>query len=416
MKYSQIFTKTEKQAKQYDSINATLLIKAGFIHQIMAGVYTYLPFGLKVLNKIEQIVREEMDQVGCEISMSALAPKTLWETTGRINTVDVLMKTIPANDQAKEKHDQEYILNSTQEELVTPMAKKFAISYKDLPFATYQIQTKFRNEARVKSGIMRGREFRMKDLYSFHRSEAELKEYYEVVKKAYIKIFDRLGLGQDTVIALASGGDFTKDYSHEFQTRCETGEDTIYRDLQTNICYNKEVAPEHAEDQSKFEKFTAAEVGNIFPLNTKFSKAFDYYFTDDKGQQQIVYMGCYGIGTSRVMGVIAEKFNDEKGLVWPAQIAPFSVQLISLLGNDEQANQLYQELLNQGVEVLWDDRDVNPGQKFSDADLIGCPVRLVISQKTGKKIEWKKRVEDQTELLDLEQVITRLKIEQSTKK
>jgi len=408
MKYSQIFTKTEKQAKEYDSLNATLLIKAGFIYQIMAGAYTFLPLGLRVLNKIEQIVREEMDKIASEISMTALAPKSLWETTGRINTVDVLMKTVAANESALAKNAQEYILNSTQEELVTPIAQKFAISYKDLPFATYQIQTKFRNEARVKSGLMRGREFRMKDLYSFHRSEEELKKYYEVVKKAYVEIFKRLGLGDQTVIALASGGDFTKDYSHEFQTRCETGEDIIYKDLKTNIYYNKEVAPPDADDTSKFEKFTAAEVGNIFPLNTKFSQAFNYYFTDQDGSRKIVYMGCYGIGTSRIMGVIAEKFNDEKGLIWPESIAPFQVYLISINDKQEAAQMIYDQLTQAKIEVLWDDREVSAGLKFADADLIGCPNRLVISEKTGDQIEWKQRTSQETQLLSLDQVIKKL--------
>ena len=246
MLYSKLFGKTKKSAKEYDSVNATLLQKGGFIDQVMAGTYTYLTLGLRVLNKIENIIRGEMDTIGQEILMPALTPIANWEKTGRFETIDVLMKTTPANIFAKAKNDTEYVLNPTHEDVVTPLAQKFILSYKDFPFALYQIQNKFRNEPRVKSGLLRGREFRMKDLYSFHTSVDDLKKYYEKTKEVYMVVFKKLGIGADTVITMASGGSFTDDYSHEFQTICETGEDTVFYDKKDNVYYNREVAPSEA--------------------------------------------------------------------------------------------------------------------------------------------------------------------------
>ena len=408
MRYSKLFGKTTRTAKTYDSVNATLLQKAGFIDMVMAGVYTYLPLGLKVLTNIENIIREEMNTVASEVLMPALAPKSAWEVTNRLDSVDILMKTAPANEKAKQKNDTEYILNPTHEEVVTPLVQKYTFSYKDLPQAVYQIQTKFRNEPRVKSGLMRGREFRMKDLYSFHRSLDDFKQFYEEMKKVYTRTFDRLGIGEDTVIALASGGDFTKDYSHEFQTVCDTGEDTLCLDEETNIYYNKEVAPEG----KKYKTMRAAEVGNIFPLHTKFTNALHFNYFDENGKEQPVFMGCYGIGSSRVMGLIVEKMHDEKGMIWPKEVAPARAFLITI-GRDESViktgNNLYDTLTKKGIDVLFDDRpEAAPGAKFADADLIGCPYRLVISPKTGDKIELKKRTEKETKLVTQEELLNLL--------
>lgn len=408
---SQLAFQPEKTPpKDAESVNHKLLVQGAFVDQVMSGVYSYLPFGLRVLSKIELIVKEEMDKIGTEILMPSLSPRQLWEKTGRIDTVDVLMKIGPANKAAEEKHNAEYILNSTHEELVTPLIMKQNLSYKDLPLAVYQIQTKFRNEPRAKSGIMRTREFRMKDLYSFHTDEADLKRYYEVVKESYKTIYQRLGIGGDTFVSLASGGDFTKDYSHEFQTRCESGEDTIYLDKETGIAYNKEVAPTGAEGNDRFEEFRASEVGNIFPLNTKFSEAFDYYYTDRDGGKKIVYMGSYGIGTSRLMGVIVEKFHDENGIIWPESVAPFKVSLISMNDATEKAAEIYEVLTAAGVEVLWDDRDVSAGVKFADADLIGNPYRIIVGQKSLALggVELKKRGEEKTEIVPVEEIVKRL--------
>ncbi|MEI7579353.1 MAG: proline--tRNA ligase [bacterium] len=568
MRYSQLYTKTNKAAKEFDSLNATLLIKAGYIHQLMAGVYTFLPLGLRVLTKIENIIREEMDQIGTEILMPALSPKKNWEITGRIETVDVLFKVSGANLPSQQKNSAEYILNCTQEDIVTPVAQQFIQSYKDLPAAFYQIQNKFRNEPRAKSGLMRGREFRMKDLYSFHASEADLQDYYHnKAKPAYVKVFKRLGLGKDTFITLASGGDFTKDFSHEFQTRCESGEDLVFHDTVNDIYYNREVTPSQATDpglndepmqemkeilgegmigvadiaqylnitkerttktlffhnekgefivaavrgdyeidlgklkkitsakelelsteselldvlhtkpgyvgivnlpenltviidescdhrknfecgankinyhstnvnwdrdlpkpekfydikvakkgdlhpdtHQPYEVFKASEVGNIFPLNTKYSKAFGFEYTDEKGQRQDVYMGSYGIGSSRLMGVLVEKFHDENGIIWPEAVAPFQVHLIGLNLDDPaikaKIESIYLELTTKNIEVLFDDRvDASTGNKLADADLIGIPYRVIISRKTGEQLEVKRRDSKEIKMMSSEELI-----------
>ncbi len=415
MLYSQQFGKTNKSAKEYDSINATLLIKAGFIDQTMAGVYTFLPLGLRVLNKIEDIVREEMDKIGSEVLMSTLAPKEAWEQTGRFETVDTLFKTFGANEPSQTLNSAEYILSPSHEEVLTPLAKKFNFSYKDLPFGVYQIQSKFRNEARPKSGLLRGREFRMKDLYSFHATQEDFEKYYEEAKKVYAKVYERLGLGDFTFICLASGGDFTDEFSHEFQTVVETGEDTIYLDRDNNIAYNDELKNEEKTkeldiDFSALEEIKASEVGNIFPLGSKYSDAFDYKFTDKDGTQKPVIMGCYGIGTSRVMGVLVEKFNDEKGILWPEQVAPFKVHLVGLnledAGVAKQAQIVYNQLQEKEVEVLFDDRvDASAGEKLGDADLIGCPYRVVVSPKTGDQVEIKLRNETEAKLINHEELL-----------
>ena len=415
MLYSTLFPKPQKQGREYDSVNATYLQNGGFIHQTMAGAYSYLPLGMRVLSKIEQIVRSEMDKIGQEVLMPSIVPTKLWEDTKRLEAVDVLFKVIGANKISRDRNDTEYILNPTHEEVITPLAKQFTASYKDLPFALYQIQTKFRNEPRAKSGILRGREFRMKDLYSFHTSEEDLLDYYDnVAKPAYINTFKRLGLGDSTVIALASGGDFTDKYSHEFQTLCETGEDTLYYDKEENVYYNKEVIKDL--ENPKYEIIKAAEVGNIFPLNTKFSDALDFTYTDEKGERKKVYMGCYGIGTSRVMGVLVEKFHDDRGIIWPMHVAPYQVHLVALDLTDEsvkkRAFEFYDKLEKEGIEVLFDDRpDVRPGAKFADADLIGIPVRLVISKRTEENVEWKKREEKDSQLITYTEVLTRIRKE-----
>ena len=389
MKLSQLFTKTTKDiSSQTESINAQLLTRAGFIHQEMAGVYAYLPLGMKVIKKIEAIIRVEMDKIGEELLLPALSGRERWHATKRHDTIDVLMSTKGANEVSMSKSTAEYILNPTHEELITPIAKQFRTSYKDFPFALYQIQTKFRNEARAKSGLLRGREFIMKDLYSFHTSEAELNKFYEIAKQSYVNIFEMLGLGSDTFITLASGGDFTKEYSHEFQTLLESGEDVIYLDRSNNIAYNKEiVTPEDAKklgvDFDKLEQVKASEVANIFPLGTKFSESLNYKYSAEDNSQNMVWMGCYGIGISRLMGVIAEKFADEKGLVWPQSVAPFTYHIIALPDDENiKIGQKVYDILGS-ENCLFDDRNgTSTGAKFADADLIGCPIQIVISKKT----------------------------------
>jgi len=391
--------------KDAEAINQKLLIQAGFIHQEMAGVYSFLPLGLRVLNKIEDIVRKHMDDIGSELIMPALSPKEYWKTTGRLETIDVLFKASAANEVSLAKSEAEYVLCPTHEDVVTPLIQTYNLSYKDLPVSVYQIQTKFRNEPRAKSGLMRCREFRMKDLYSFHTDEADLKRFYEEAKKVYMATFEEIGIGKDTMVALASGGDFTKDYSHEFQTRCENGEDTIYLDKTTGIAYNKEVKPEGADTNSNFEIFSAAEVGNIFPLGTKFTKAFGYEYTDKDGSKKPVVMGSYGIGTSRLMGVLVEKFHDEKGIIWPKNVAPFLVHLVDLQQTDE-ANSIYEQLKKEGIDVLWDDREMSAGAKFADADLIGCPIRVVVSSRSlaAGGVEVKLRQETESTIIAIDKL------------
>ncbi|HCC68230.1 TPA: proline--tRNA ligase [Patescibacteria group bacterium] len=572
MKYSQIFTKTDKNAKQYDSVNATLLIKGGFIDQTMSGVYTFLPLGNRILRKIENIVREEMDKIGVEILMPGLSPKEAWINTGRLEEVDNLFKVSGANELSRRFNSAEYILNPTHEEIVTPLAKKFRRSYKDFPFALYQIQTKYRNEARPKSGLLRGREFIMKDLYSFHTSIEDFREYYEKVKQSYWNIFEKLGIKQDTVLAAASGGTFTTEFSHEFQTKCDNGEDLIFQVPSTKEAFNREVASSKApevpqdsemkkieyknepgvigvedlcrvfnieanqsvktlifETDSKeqpvvivalrgdydineiklmkiisctkirlasdevvkrvtgakigyagivnlqegvpvylddaieplinfecggnrtdyhilnvnwgrdvekpkkfydikiakegdlfcetnevYDTFKASEVGNIFPLFDKFTKVLKYTFIDKDGSEKPILMGCYGLGITRVLGVLVEKCHDENGIVWPYAVAPFHIQLLHI-GDDgyKRAKELERELETNGFEVLWDDRDdISAGEKFVDADLIGCPFRIVVSDRTlsQESVEVKKRNESESSLVALSDLIPFLKV------
>ncbi len=547
MRLSQLFTKTSKDSQSdASSKNADLLTRAGFIDKTMAGTYAFLPLGLRVLAKIEAILREEMNKIGQEVFLPSLAPTELWEKTGRLDTVSVLFQATPANDASKKTNDSRYVLNSTHEEIITPILQRFCTSYKDFPRAVYQIQTKFRNEARPKSGLLRGREFRMKDLYSFHTSEEDMMRYFDTqATPAYKAFFDRVGLGDKTVIALASGGDFSKHPSKEFQTICENGEDHLFRVPGTEEIYNREICPalasawgdpneaekpredvvgkgmigveelckflgieverttktllfetetgaviaaavrgeydvneeklrkilgctslklasadtvrkvtkaevgyagplnlpkdvrviwddstrgrknfecganktnEHSINvnfgrdlpvpeefhdikvaregdlvpgtETPYEVFRACEVGNIFTLFTKFSSAFDFTFQDKDGKQKPVYMGCYGIGSSRVMGVIAEVSNDEHGLVWPEAIAPADVHIIPVAkSEDDEAFKVAAELVarfeKEGKEVLFDDRtDASVGFKLADADLIGIPVRILVSPKT----------------------------------
>jgi prolyl-tRNA synthetase len=391
MKLSNLFTKTSKQTiADEPSINAQYLMRWGFVHREMAGVYTFLPMGLRVLNKIESIIRRHIDTIGNEILMPALCPKENWIKSGRRDTVDVLMKTSGANEASKNKSTNEYALCPTHEDIVTPLLKDFIQSHKDLPRAVYQIQTKYRNEARAKSWLLRGREFRMKDLYSFHATTDDLYRYYEQAKIVYKNIFDDLGIGKDTFITVASGGDFTSDFSHEFQTLCDVGEDEIYLDRANNIAYNKEVVNEENEKKfgikfSDLEVVPACEVGNIFPLHTKFSEAFDLTYTDTDNSKKTAIMWCYGIWPSRIMGVIVEKCHDDKGIIWPKEIAPFQV-LIICAGDQylDQATLEYETRKANGEDIALDDRDMSFWAKMADRELRGIPEAIIIG-KNGQE-------------------------------
>lgn len=411
MKQSKLFTKTSKTfPKDEVSKNAQLLIKAGFINKEMAGVYSFLPLGLRVLNKISDIVRDEMNKVGGqEVYMTVLQSPEAWQKSGRWSdeVVDNWFKT-------QLKNGSEVGLGFTHEEALTALLKRFVSSYKDLPFYPYQIQEKFRNETRAKSGIMRGREFFMKDLYSFSRSKEEHNEFYEKIKQSYLNVFTRVGLGDRTYITFASGGTFSK-YSHEFQTVTEAGEDIIYIDKEKNIAINQEVYIDEVIkdlglDKEKMIKAKAVEVGNIFSLGYKFSEALNLTYKDEAGKEELVYMGSYGIGPSRLMGAVAEILSDEKGVVWPESIAPFRVHLISL-NKDEEAEKIYDELVGAGIEVLFDDRDVRAGEKFADSDLIGIPYRVVVSEKSLGQggVEIKKRNQVESEIIAKEKILEKIK-------
>lgn len=413
MRRTQLFTKTSKTAPADEvAKNAQLLIRAGFIYKEMAGVYAYLPLGKRVLDKIIQIIREEMNAAdGQEVSLTALQQKDTWESSGRWDdaVMDVWFKTKLANGT-------DLGLAPTHEEPLTRLMKTYISSYKDLPVYPYQFQIKFRNELRSKSGLMRGREFWMKDLYSFSRNEAEQQQYYQVMSDAYVKVFERLGLGDRTYKTFASGGSFSK-YSHEFQTLSDAGEDIVYVHEAKKIAINEEVYTDEVladlgVTRDELEERKAIEVGNIFTLGTKFSDALNLNYTDEDGVQKPVFMGSYGIGPSRLMGVIAELFADEKGLVWPENVAPFKVYLVSIGAEGaSKADGLYEQLQQAGVEVLYDDRDERPGAKFADAELMGIPYRITASDRLAgeQKYEFTTRTTGDTVLLTGDELLAKLK-------
>jgi len=414
MLQSKLFTKVKKQIpKDEKSINGILLERAGFIHKEMAGAYSFLPLGLRVLTKIENIIREEMNKIsGQEVSMTIFQPKKLWEETGRWSG------EIGKQVMYKCEGNKEIGLGPTHEEMLTNIIRSYVNSFEDLPVYIYQIQTKFRKEARARSGILRGREFEMKDLYSFHTSEVDFQKYYEKTKKSYIKIFDNCGI--KAILTEASGHGFTKNFTHEFQVIADVGEDKIVYCPNMDFSQNKEISKLKAGDKcpvcgAKLKEDKSIEAGNIFPLGTKYSKAMNALFTDRDGKRKPIIMGCYGIGVSRLMGTIVEIHHDEKGIIWPSSVAPFDIHLISLKSGDEKINKkikensekLYKELEKTGKQVLYDDREnKSAGEKFADADLIGIPYRLVVSEKTLKNdnVEIKKRNENKIKLVKIKQI------------
>ncbi len=387
MRQSRLFTKATKTAPSDEvSKNASLLIRAGFIHKEMAGAYSFLPLGLRTLNRVMQVIREEMNAVGGqEISLTALQEKSLWEKTDRWNDqkVDIWFKTAL-------KNGTEVGLGWSHEEPITQLMRQHLSSYRDLPALVYQFQTKFRNETRAKSGIMRTREFIMKDMYSFSRTQDEHEQTYATVRDAYTRVFQRVGLGQLTYAAFASGGAFSK-YSEEFQTVSDAGEDLVYVDEESGKALNQEVLNDEVLtdlglQRERLVEKKSIEVGNIFNLGTRFSEALGLSFKDEQGAARVPIMGCYGIGPARVMGTIAEVLSDDKGLVWPKSVAPFRVHLLSL-GVGDAALKLYEELSSAGVEVLYDDRDTSAGEKFAESDLLGIPSRIVLGKRSLEKGE-----------------------------
>ncbi|MEX0616964.1 MAG: aminoacyl--tRNA ligase-related protein [Candidatus Woykebacteria bacterium] len=414
MKYSQLFGKTLRDfPAEETSRNAKYLIKAGFINKRAAGVYEILPLGKRVVEKIANIVREEMNQIGGqEIIMSALQPKEIWDETGRWEKLKGAMY------QFKDSSEKEFGLGFTHEEPMTALARERATSYKDLPLYLYQIQAKFRDEPRPRSGLIRGREFLMKDLYSFCRSKEELDEYYELCAKAYKKVFDRLSL--PTIYTEAAGGVFTKENTHEFQVIADGGEDTIYYCEGENCGFsqNKEIASVKAGDKCQrcaktghnetIKEGRAVEVGNIFRFGDVMSKQMNFYFTDKDGKKKPVFLGSYGIGITRSMAAVVEVSSDDKGIIWPEAVSPYRVYLINIGDGKvrEEADKIYESLQKKGLEVLYDDREESPGVKLADSDLVGLPERWVVSEKTLKEnsIEVKKRSEETTKPLKISEI------------
>lgn len=408
MKQSLIFPKTKKEApKGAESVNHRLLVRAGFIDQLMAGSWTLLPLGFRVVSKINQIIREEMNAIGGqELLMPLLHPKKIWNETGRWDKAAEVMY------QFKDQRGKEYALSFTHEEIVMDLLRKNIKSHKDLPVAVYHFSTKFRNEPRPRSGILRGREFLMKDLYSAHTDEKDMQRYYNKVKDAYSKIFKRLGF--KFRITEAPGGVFTESNTHEFQVLAKGGEDTIYHCQICDWGQNKELFKGKKGDtcpkckKGKIVEAKAIEVGNIFPLGTWYAERMRVYYTDEKGKKKPVWFASYGIGPTRTMGALVEVSHDKKGIIWYPQVSPFDAHLIELPGA-KNIKSVYKKLTDSGIEVLWDDRDIGAGEKFTDADLIGIPIRLVVSEETGEKIEWKRRDSKKKENLSTDEAVRRLK-------
>ncbi len=412
MRHTNIFIKTRKEYPRDElAKNAQVLIKAGFVHKEMAGAYAYLPFGIRVLENIKKIARDEMNSAsGQEIIMSSLQKKETWESTDRWNdsNVDIWFKS-------ELKNGTEIGFGWSHEEPITDMMKNFISSYKDLPIYTYQFQTKFRNELRAKSGIMRGREFVMKDLYSYSKNQKDHEVFYNKMIEAYKSFYEKVGLGKDTFVTVASGGVFTKNISHEFQTICDAGEDIVYIDRENNKAYNEEAVKESNIEVSKFEKVKTAEVGNIFSFGSDKCEQMGLMFMDSDGVNKPVTLGSYGIGITRVMGVIVEKYADEKGLVWPKNIAPYHIVIVSL--SKDKEDKVYEESENiykaikDRYEVLLDDRNMNAGSKMFDADLYGIPLQIIIGDKSLAKgcVEIKNRQNGEVVEVDLKDVEDKLK-------
>lgn len=406
MRQSELFTKTLKEAPKNEvAKNAQLLERGGFVFKNSAGVYSYLPLGWRVLQKISGIIRDEMNKIGGqEIFMPALVEKKYWDATGRWN-VDISIEA-----KARGEKEPNFVLGWSHEDILASMATKFISSYKDLPFYAYQIQTKFRHEPRAKSGLLRGREFVMKDLYSFHEDEKDLLKYYEKVKEAYFNIFNHCGL--KSIYTLAGGGVFTSNFTHEFQVLSEVGEDTIFLCSKCEYAENIEISKLKNGDfcskcEGKIVQKKSIEVGNIFNDGTEYSEKVGLYFTNKNGQKNPVWMAAYGIGISRILGTIVEIYNDANGIIWPKNISPFSVHLLALSGGKGEAEKIYNSLIKDEIEVLYDDReDKTVGEKFADADLIGIPLRVIVSVKTLEKdsVEIKKRNSKETELIKIKNI------------
>ncbi len=406
MRQSELFPKTLKLApKGAESINHQLLVRAGFVDQFMAGSWTLMPLGKMVVNKINKIISEELNKIGAqEILMPLMHPKNIWNETGRWDKADEIMYKLT------DTRKRDFVLSFTHEEIFLDLARKHVFSYQDLPLALYHFSTKFRNEPRAKSGVLRGREFLMKDLYSLHTSQKDLDDFYWKVAESYKNIFTRIGF--DMHVVEAGGGVFTDEITHEMQVFSESGEDIVYYCDKCDWAQNKEIFKMKEGDicpkcsEGAIHSSKSIELGNIFRFGTSYCEKMNFTYSDENGDKKYPYLGSYGIGTTRTMGTWVEVSHDERGIIWNHAISPFAVHLIELSGGNGEV--IYNKLEENGIEVLWDNRQTGAGEKFADADLIGIPVRLVVSLKTEGKIEWKRRDSEKTELLEIGEVLDRL--------
>ena len=409
MRASRFYISTLKEAPaEAELISHKLMIRAGLIRRLGSGLYSWMPMGLKILRKIESIIRLKMNKSGAiELLMPAIQPAELWEESGRWDVFGPQMLKI------KDRHDRLFCFGPTHEEVITDIVRTEINSYKQLPINFYQIQTKFRDEIRPRFGVMRAREFLMKDSYSFHTDIDCLKNTYEDMYKTYSEIFEAIGLNFRAV--QADNGAIGGDGSHEFHVLADSGEDELVYSEETDFAANSEVAKDHP-DRDKFKTCRGIEVGHIFQLGTKYSEAMKAEFIDESGKPKPLLMGCYGIGVSRIVAAAIEQGHDEKGIIFPSSIAPFEVILTPIGYNKSEGvkkstDSIYNELLGLGFDVLLDDRGLRPGVMFSEAELLGIPHRITISDKTieAKKVEYKKRETQESELIDLKSLEKYLK-------
>ena len=401
MRASRFYISTLKEAPaEAELISHKLMIRAGLIRRLGSGLYSWMPMGLRILKKIESIIRSKMNEAGgIELLMPAIQPSELWEESDRWDVFGPQMLKI------KDRHDRLFCFGPTHEEVITDIVRKEINSYKQLPINFYQIQTKFRDEIRPRFGVMRAREFLMKDSYSFHTDIDCLKRTYEKMYKTYSEIFEAIGLNFRAV--QADNGAIGGDGSHEFHVLADSGEDELVYSEETDFAANSEVAKNHP-DIDKLKTCRGIEVGHIFQLGTKYSESMKAEFIDESGRSKPLLMGCYGIGVSRIVAAAIEQGNDEKGIIFPGSIAPFEV-ILTPIGYDkseevkEMTDSIYNNLLGLGFDVLLDDRGLRPGVMFSEAELLGIPHRVTISDKTigVKKVEYKNRGTEESELIDL---------------
>ena len=420
MKASNLILGTQREnPADAEIVSHQLMIRAGLIRQVSSGIYNWLPLGKKVLQKVEDIIRTEMNNSDAqEILMPMVQPASLWEESGRIDQYGQELLVF------LDRHDNKFCLGPTHEEIITDLCKNLLTSYKQLPVTLYQIQTKFRDEIRPRFGVMRSREFIMKDAYSFDLNKAGLDQSYKIMKDAYIKIFNRLGL--DYRIVKADSGAIGGSDSEEFHVLADSGEDLLAFSDKSDYAINAELLTELQEGQDPYslegkqspdgkgnlKLKKGIEVGHIFKLGKKYSEILNLRIQGENGDIN-PEMGCYGIGASRIVAAAIEQNHDEKGIVWPKSLSPFQVALVEVNSKDnknvkDKCNEIYQLLKDNNIETLWDDRDKRPGVKFADMEVIGIPMTIIVGERTLEtgQIEIKKRKDEKPELVSHQDLLS----------